>query len=250
MVTADIEKAFLMVSVTNKDRDVLRFLWFADVFSDQPNLIQLRFTRVVFGVTSSPYLLNATLLHHLEQYPETHPDLVEKLSKAAYVDDIITGADDESQALELFSAAKEILAEGGFNLRKFHSNSALLQIKVDSQVADGASADESYAGCTLGNGQHTKMGERKILGVRWDPVMDQIVMNLDQIASAATDLEPTKRVIVSLVGRIYDPLGISSPNCDSTEDLYTGTLPSKAFLGSNLDRSNPREMASVVLQPT
>ena len=40
-----------------------------------------------------------------------HPDLVKKLSKAAYVDDIITGADDESQALELFSAAKEILAK-------------------------------------------------------------------------------------------------------------------------------------------
>ena len=33
-ITADIEKAFLMVSVASKDRDVLRFLWFSDVFSD------------------------------------------------------------------------------------------------------------------------------------------------------------------------------------------------------------------------
>ncbi len=89
-VTADIEKAFLVVSIARNDRDVLRFLWFDNVFSDQPNLIQLRFTRVVFGVTSSPYLLNATLRHHLGQYQEVQPELVEKLSKAAYDDDIVT----------------------------------------------------------------------------------------------------------------------------------------------------------------
>lgn len=115
-VTADTEKAFLMVSVATKDRNVLRFLWFDDVFSDQPNVVQLQFARVVFGaVTSSPFLLNSTIRHHLEQYRETQLELVEKLSKAAYVDDIVTGADDEGQAHELFCEAKEILAEGGFN---------------------------------------------------------------------------------------------------------------------------------------
>lgn len=122
-ITADIEKAFLMVSVAIEDRDVLRFLWFDDVLSDQPNIVKLRFTRVVFGMMSSPSLLNATICHHLEQYRETQPDLVEKLSKAVYVDDIVSGADDEGQAHKLFREAKEILAEGGFNL---HSNSALL----------------------------------------------------------------------------------------------------------------------------
>lgn len=36
-------------------------------------------------------------------------------------------------------------------------------------------------------------------------------MSLEQIVFAASELEPTKREIVSLVGRIYDPLGILSP---------------------------------------
>ena len=55
MITADIEKAFLMVSVARKDCDVLRFLWVDNAFADNPEVIELRFTRVVFGVSSSPF---------------------------------------------------------------------------------------------------------------------------------------------------------------------------------------------------
>ena len=54
-LTADIEKAFLMVSMSEKDRDVLCFLWVDDIKKDPPELCTLRFTRVVFSVSSSPY---------------------------------------------------------------------------------------------------------------------------------------------------------------------------------------------------
>ena len=215
VVTADIEKAFLMVAMARKDRDVLRFLWVDDVFSDQPSLVQLRFARVVFGVSSSPFLLNATIRHHLEQYREVQPRLVEKLSKAAYVDDIITGTDNEEEAHQLFTRSKEMLKEGGFNLRKFCSNSTLLQMKIDSQEVHDKSVptqtDETYASSTLGSAQSARTGERKVLGVRWDLATDQLVMSLEDVASAASDLEPTKRAIVSLVGKMYDPLGLLSP---------------------------------------
>jgi len=49
-LTADIEKAFLMVSVAAEDRDVLRFLWVDDIAKSDPDVQVLRFTRVVFGV--------------------------------------------------------------------------------------------------------------------------------------------------------------------------------------------------------
>ena len=64
-VTADIEKAFLMVSVAREDREVLRFLWVTDVTSDPPEIHVLIFCRVLFGVSSSPFLVNATVQHHL-----------------------------------------------------------------------------------------------------------------------------------------------------------------------------------------
>ena len=63
-VTADIEKAFLMVSVEEKDCDALRFLWVDNVNENPPEIRPLRFTRVVFGISSSPFLLNATIRDH------------------------------------------------------------------------------------------------------------------------------------------------------------------------------------------
>lgn len=88
--------------------------------------------------------------------------------------------------------------------------------------------DESYASRTLGTGQSVNMGERKVLGVQWDLATDQLVMSLEQIASAASELEPTKRSIVSLVGRIYT-------NSDSIEDIHTRALCNKAGLGPASD---------------
>ena len=56
-----------MILVAPKDHDALCFLWFTDVFKENPDIVKLRFTRVVFGVCSSPFLLNATVKHHLEK---------------------------------------------------------------------------------------------------------------------------------------------------------------------------------------
>ena len=60
VMTADIERAFLQICVDKQDQDVLRFLWFDDVAKPQPKVQILKFRRVVFGVSSSPFLLNAT----------------------------------------------------------------------------------------------------------------------------------------------------------------------------------------------
>ena len=77
---ADIGKAFLMISVNPKDRDVLRFLWVKDPFSSEPEIVVLRFTRVVFGISASPFLLNATIKHHIEGYAASQPEVVRLLT--------------------------------------------------------------------------------------------------------------------------------------------------------------------------
>ena len=53
-LVGDVEKAFLMVSVAECDRDVLRFLWVRDVAEVPSEIAVLRFTWVVFAVSFNP----------------------------------------------------------------------------------------------------------------------------------------------------------------------------------------------------
>ena len=50
-LVGDVEKVFIMVGITEADRDVLRFLWFDDAMVEAPTPVVLRFARVVFGVS-------------------------------------------------------------------------------------------------------------------------------------------------------------------------------------------------------
>ena len=131
-LAADVEKAFLMVSVREEDRDALRFLWVDNIEKSVPDIQEMRFTRVVFGVSSSPFLLNATISHHLNRYRNRYPDLVDTLMHSIYVDDVTFGANTEDEAYQLFSVSTRLFAEGGFNLRKFVTNSMSLQQKIIS----------------------------------------------------------------------------------------------------------------------
>ena len=52
-IVADIEKAYLQISVADSHRDFLRFLWFDDIFKDVPEVTKYRFCRVTFGANCS-----------------------------------------------------------------------------------------------------------------------------------------------------------------------------------------------------
>ena len=130
-LAVDVEKAFLMISVSLQDRDVLGFLWVDDVHKKTPEIVVFRFTRVVLSVvSSSPFLLNATIKHHLERYKE-FPGFVQTFLRSVYVDDVSFGAEDDNSTYELYLKSKNVLAEGGFNLRKFITNSADLHKRID-----------------------------------------------------------------------------------------------------------------------
>ena len=55
------------VTVTDLHRDYLRFMWYENM-ENSNLLIIYRFTRIVFGLTCSPFILNATGKAHLQNY--------------------------------------------------------------------------------------------------------------------------------------------------------------------------------------
>ncbi|XP_028403419.1 uncharacterized protein LOC114526117 [Dendronephthya gigantea] len=88
-LTADIEKAFLMIGIPQEDRNLLRFLCLKDPNDANTEVEHYRFTRLVFGLKSSPAVLGAVFSHHLQQHKEKQPKVVELIEDSLYVDDLV-----------------------------------------------------------------------------------------------------------------------------------------------------------------
>ena len=221
-LVGDIEKAFLMVGVDAADRDALRFLWVQDPFAKEPKVEVKRFTRLVFGVSSSPFLLNATLKYHLNKYAVSDPEFVKKILKALYVDDLTTGGQTVNETYKPFLKTKLRMLEAGFNMRKWSSNSRELVDKIKSadyreeevnlEPKKLKEDDRTYATTTLGTDHEVnEEREHKVLGITWDHDSDELIIDLSQIIKSSQNLPVTKRTVLKLTAQVYDPLGWISP---------------------------------------
>ena len=218
----DIEKAFLMVSVRERDRDSLRFLWVPNPDDENPGIATFRFSRVVFGVSSSPFLLNATINHHMETYRDSDPVFVDKFLSSIYVDDLVTGSVDVDSTYELYTKSRIRLAKAGFKLRKFVTNSEELHQLIQERESSldrretrektHVEEDQSYAKSSLGVKTEEGPGTSKVLGILWDVAKDALRLDVGDVMAYATgESEPTKRSVASLSARFFDPLGVIAP---------------------------------------
>jgi hypothetical protein len=128
VVNEDLKKAFLQVRVKEEDRDALRFHWQP---GENSELETLRFTRVMFGLTSSPFLLGGVIEQHLDNRESRMPEAVAELRKSLYVDDLLSGGVTVEEAQEVKQQAVEIFEDATFTLHKWHSNEAELEVHPD-----------------------------------------------------------------------------------------------------------------------
>ncbi|GFU85540.1 uncharacterized protein TNCV_2860551 [Trichonephila clavipes] len=105
---SDIKQAFLQICLADEHKDAVRFLWSDDepCVDKRPKLQVYRFNRVNFGVSSSPFLLAATIRHHIEKYKHEFLDTVELLDRNFYVDDLISGGNEFEEVLQTLRRAK------------------------------------------------------------------------------------------------------------------------------------------------
>ena len=135
------------------------------------------------------------------------------MSRSFYVDDVVTGAPNEEAAFTLYSDSKALMRKGGFNLCKFITNCSALQDRINASEgkSDKIGESDTYAKAALGQNPITFRGQRKVLGVIWDIESDNLVYDFNHLSEAILATEPTKRQIVSVTGRFYDPLAIIQP---------------------------------------
>ena len=195
VVTGDIRQAFLQIRIRENERDALRFHWRS---SEDDEVETYRFTRALFGLVSSPFLLNGVLEAHLDAWEKRSPLIVAELRKALYVDDLLTGGTSVEEVQEIKQGAIEIMQDATFQLHKWNSN--LQELEDDKPLQN--IEEQTYAKEQL----NVKHEETKMLGLKWDKQQDTLAVVIPTEESA-----PTKRGILGKLARIYDPLGTISP---------------------------------------
>ncbi|GFT61820.1 integrase catalytic domain-containing protein [Nephila pilipes] len=160
----------------------------------KPKLQVYRFNRVNFGVSSSPFLLAATIRHHIEEYKHEFPDTEELLDRSFYVDDLIYCGKEFEEALQTSRRAKYVM-----DLRKWITNDANLMEQWKKEKFD------VHETVSLG------ANEIKILGLSWNTHEDYSTTDTKSLLEFVSLDKNTKRFILQAVGKIFDPLGLISP---------------------------------------
>lgn len=185
---ADVKKAFLQVGLQPEDRDVTRFVWLKDATKPalENNIQVLRFTRVPFGMISSPFLLAATVKCHLNR---ADTPVAKKISDNMYVDNMITGVATPEQPDEFYKEAKSVFQSSSMNLCEWASNS--------KEFLQSIPESDRTSGDTI-----------KVLGTTWNMNSDTIFINGSDTSSCQVT---SKKEALQSISRIYDPLGFFSP---------------------------------------
>ena len=187
-ITTDIEKAFLHVNLDQADRDATRFYWLSNIDDPESEFIVYRFKSVMFGATSSPFILNATLNKHLTQSTDqVSMDMLKNL----YVDDLASGTSDDGSAVNYYQDARNKMSPVGFNLRSWSSNSPGVQhLAAKDQILDTSPT-------------------KKVLGMLWNIPSDTLRFSFKQATS--TPPLSTKREVLQETAKVFDPLGLLQP---------------------------------------
>ena len=248
-LAGDLKQAFLQVRIREEDRDVMRFHWLKDLKTKQVE--PLRFTRALFGLSTSPFLLGGVIDQHLRNLQQNFPNEVEEVKRSLYVDDLITCV---TTVVEK-EAAQANFREGRFQLHKWHSNVPSLKEPPSSEKAaeehsttqqeashSFATPVEETAGqqpTTMLNTSQTfakyyvgvKTGETKLLDVPWNKRVDTI-----EVAFPAPIVKVTKREILKKIAKIYDPSGLDLPVTLAGKILYRETFDAQVPWDCDLPR--------------
>lgn len=195
---ADVEAMFYQVHVSDKDTDLLRFLWWPHGDYSKP-LVEYKMLVHIFGATSSPSVATFALQKCASDFgSEFTPEAARTVFKNFYVDDCIKSTIDEDGAVSLAANLTEMLAKGGFKLTKWSSNSRTLLNTIP--------ANERATGFQDLDLDNDYLPVERALGIQWCAETDQFQFKIN-----LKDRPHTRRGLLSLVSSIFDPLGLLAP---------------------------------------
>ena len=218
---ADLKQAYLMIKLKEiADRNRFTVLW-----RDRTGkLIVYRYKSLVFGFVSSSFILSHVLSHHLNKYD--YDVCTEALINNMYVDNFLFTHNDAEQVVQVYSQARQRMAEAGFDLRSWATNCEALQQRIDED------------GCGV---THSSPYE-KILGYNYSASKDELsVVGVEVISNGPI----TKRILLSKISSVFDPLGLLNPILVRSKILMQRVWQSKITWDDELDLDCMREWTQI-----
>ncbi|XP_045104356.1 uncharacterized protein LOC123517398 [Portunus trituberculatus] len=205
-MAGDISKMYNSVLISELDQMTHRFLWRDMNPNREPDHYCLQ--TVTFGDRPSG-IISITALHMTaKMFKNKYPETSDMIINDSYVDDILHSCETISETYSKINATDEILKEGGFQIKQWvisghHDMTEDVKV-IDTEV-------------------------EKVLGMIWEPKEDQFSFKVrinfskrcknvrpgpDLTADEITHKLPsslTKRMVLSQVASLYDPLGLLTP---------------------------------------
>lgn len=191
---ADIRMMFRQTIIHPDDRQYQLIVWREDP-RDPMEVFELKTN--TYGLKSSPFVAIRSLLELASRERLNYPRASEVLEEDIYVDDICTGASSESEAMVLRDELVRLLQAGGYELRKWISNSPKL-------LAD-LPGDHKQDPLLFENPDNPDV--TSVLGVSYGAVQDVFTYR----TSLCEPKQWTKRQVLSTVARTFDPNGWIAP---------------------------------------
>jgi len=191
---ADIKQMYRQILVQPADRDYLRTLW---RFSPSSPVDEYRLCTITYGTSAAPFQALRKIRHLASLDGATWPVASNVLLNDTFVDDILTGANSEKDALQCQDQLINLCSLAQFELREWASNN----VHIFEMVPLEACAMSVSVLFNTG-----ELADLKVLGLKWDPSADTFSFKAQPSLTT-----PTKRTVLSDIARVFDPLEPLSP---------------------------------------
>ncbi|KAL7724362.1 hypothetical protein ACLKA6_005826 [Drosophila palustris] len=182
---ADVQMMYRCIDVYDEDAQYQRILWKR---KQDEGLDEYYCSTVMFGTRSAPFLANRVMHQLAADEGQSFPLAVDVVKQEIYVDDILSGANNFEQAENIKNQVIGMMHSGTFELRKWASNDPRLLKNIPLE--------------------HLETNGILDLQTSWTPLEDSFRFRVNFDIPVCI---PTKRIILSTIARLFDPMGWLSP---------------------------------------